>query len=210
MRSSNTRQLRLLARISNAQARRFLEELANLPDSNEGAARFEKWFGDFVPVSTSIELGSVSADDGVASSDTSRIVFVKHPDRRFLDLRERLRQIWAEPDTKTKEWMIFLFRLDPTMSVDMMSFPPPPTGFQQSVIYLLKNADKTRVCGNPKCRTPYFWASRTSQKFCNEHCALPAQRQSKLRWWKENGREWRESNKKKQRTREKVKIKPRL
>jgi hypothetical protein len=51
------------------------------------------------------------------------------------------------------------------------------------------SADRFGFCGNPQCQTPYFMAGRSSQKFCSEPCAEPAQRAHKRAWWAEHGAE---------------------
>jgi hypothetical protein len=62
--------------------------------------------------------------------------------------------------------------------------PPRRTPFEESLFHLQRIADRVRYCPNPECRgTPYFILSKKGQKYCSEPCALPAQRESKRKWW---------------------------
>jgi hypothetical protein len=58
-------------------------------------------------------------------------------------------------------------------------------------------APRMRSCDNPKCRHPFFIASRETQKFCSAKCAELAERQRKLRWWRKYGNKWRTSRRRK-------------
>jgi hypothetical protein len=189
--STNTKR-RYLAKISPLQARRFLEELANVGDTELAENRFNNQYADFFPDAG--YLSEITVVDPGLSQGSGFVVSGSM--RPLLGLRDRLRQVWSEPDPGAKEWMTFLLRLEPSMSVDMMAVPPAPNGFQQSVIYLLKNGNRARRCENLTCTSPYFWAARKSQKFCNDGCALPAKQAAKRKWWTQNGSDWRTSKKK--------------
>jgi hypothetical protein len=63
----------------------------------------------------------------------------------------------------------------------------PLTPFEAAMFYLqTKLIDKLRLCPNPRCPAPYFFATKKGQKFCSTVCAEPAQRESKRKWWNEN------------------------
>jgi hypothetical protein len=59
---------------------------------------------------------------------------------------------------------------------------------------LLRYSQDLGICANEKseknprgtCVTPYFIKYRPQQQFCCEDCTLPAQRESKRRWWNEH------------------------
>jgi hypothetical protein len=72
-----------------------------------------------------------------------------------------------------------------------LPLPPEPLPIEQAFEYLLKHHDKTRHCPCPGCPTPYFFATRHTQRYCSEKCAQGSQKQSKRKWWAEHGPEWR-------------------
>lgn len=193
-----------LACITAKKAREFLIELANLRDGAAAAERFETRFKEFQRLSesglqTSADLQTLTVrsdcTDAAASLIGAGTIDLLRNHALFA-MRDELRLIWATRDLTTKEWRIFLFRLDPNISVDLLSAmgAPPPNAFHQAVMYLFKWAAKTRVCRNPDCSSRYFLAQRKTQKYCSEDCALPAQRACKRDWWRKHGPEWRRRN----------------
>jgi hypothetical protein len=68
---------------------------------------------------------------------------------------------------------------------------------------LLRYSQDLGICANEKsdknpggtCVTPYFIKYRPQQQFCSEECALPAQRESKRRWWSEHRKDWLKASK---------------
>ena len=66
-------------------------------------------------------------------------------------------------------------------------FAGVPDKFLMVMIYALKHVHLLRYCANPDCKEPYFVGKRASQIFCSEGCAQPAQRDAKLKWWREHG-----------------------
>jgi len=182
-----------LARISARNAKLFLVELVNLRDGNEAAERFE---GRFAQFRRSSGIQTFTTDIGCideAQFPGWQTVDLKHHD--LFAMRDHLRLIWETRDLKTKEWRIFLFRVDPSMGVDLLMNPPPPNPFQQAVMYLLKWASKARTCHNRSCSSRYFFQVRKSQKYCSEDCAHLAECASKRRWWRKKGTSWREKRK---------------
>jgi hypothetical protein len=55
-------------------------------------------------------------------------------------------------------------------------------------------SERLRVCARPECPHPYFVARHLKQQYCNDSCAAWGQRQWKLRWWAEHGKDWRNRN----------------
>ena len=51
--------------------------------------------------------------------------------------------------------------------------------------------DLLAECGNPDCDSPLFIRLRPQQDYCSPGCSKWAQRQWKIKWWNEHGREWR-------------------
>lgn len=65
---------------------------------------------------------------------------------------------------------------------------PPLTAFEQAMAYLHAHIHQALRCPNPDCPAKHFLADRKNQKYCSEHCAGIAQRESKKRWWRQEGR----------------------
>lgn len=120
-------------------------------------------------------------------------------------LRNAVRAIWEAPDKRQKQRRVFylLERLaDSSNSLLVESsvsfYPPgqektlpPPTPFEQVMLYLLREDVHTSRCANRECPAPYFFPRRQGQKYCSIDCALPAQRKYKRDWWSTKGKEWR-------------------
>jgi len=118
---------------------------------------------------------------------------------RILGLRDRLRWVWEQLDVRSKEHGVFRIQQEIFSHEDeafaILDLPPgpvpPPTPFEETLLYLLKWAHRTRVCSNKECPARYFVAGRSSQKYCSEVCARPAQQEYKRQWWAKAGKEWR-------------------
>lgn len=182
-----------LASVTQSDAKAFLRELVNLSDEPAAVRRFvEGKFARFLPWARlpTTEIGEIALDE---SSPSAGQIAVKLRNDPLLSLRNALRSIWTEPDSKTKQWQIFLLGAESTMAGEFVRVIPAPTAFQQVVVFLLGWAEKTSICQNPDgCPAPYFLATRRGQKFCGEECTKPASRNYKLRWWQRNGKAWRE------------------
>jgi len=54
----------------------------------------------------------------------------------------------------------------------------------QLLIAILENWPFMAVCGNPECKTPYFFSKRSTQKYCERgECTRYAVRKKALKWW---------------------------
>jgi hypothetical protein len=110
-------------------------------------------------------------------------------------LHHHLCRVWDQPDQRTREWGVFLLLLltmgeAGSRHLTLLGFPdplPPPTLFEQALMWFVDVRDRARHCPNPDCPAPYYFAKRRSQKYCSDSCALPAQREFKRRWWAEHG-----------------------
>jgi hypothetical protein len=184
---------RNLARISRRKARQFLQELANLRDAADATGRFEHNFKEFLNRDDGQGYTLAQIETGGCEESLERTITLDDRYGPLSDLREELRTIWTTPDLKVREWRIFLFGADPTVSVSLAAAigPPVPTPFQQALVHLFKCAATMTCCSNKECPAPYFFARRKSQKFCSDICALPAQREQKRRWWSHHGEKWR-------------------
>jgi hypothetical protein len=117
-------------------------------------------------------------------------------------LHEHLCHVWDQPDPRTREWGVFLLLLlvrgeAGSRHLTVLGFPgplPPPTPFEKALLWFVDVRDRARHCPNPDCPAPYYFATRRSQKYCSDRCALPAQREFKRRWWAEHGAERRQRN----------------
>jgi hypothetical protein len=133
---------------------------------------------------------------------------------------------WIEPNPNTRVWGWAIFRTNlagfwhPTRRsgglgdseylnlrheesgtfISRVPHPPEPLPIEQAFEYLLKHHDKTRHCPYPGCPTPYFFATRHTQRYCSEKCAQGGQKQSKRKWWTEHGPEWRKQTKRETKT----------
>lgn len=55
----------------------------------------------------------------------------------------------------------------------------------QLVLAILENWPHMAVCGNPECPAPYFFAKRSTQRYCERgECTRYAVRKKALKWWK--------------------------
>ncbi len=116
-----------------------------------------------------------------------------------MSIHTRLREAWDAPDQRHREWYIFRLRWDYWKEIVManivgkklsewskMQGPPEITPFEAAVFHLQRISDRLRHCQNPNCHSPYFIAMKRGQKYCDEVCARPAQREAKRKWWREN------------------------
>ena len=104
-------------------------------------------------------------------------------------LAHQLRRIWTETNLDSKDWYIyelrrcFYQRAEPERSRQIPAPPPSPSEFQTALLYLKDNADRTRVCKNPKCEEmPYYFADHRNAIYCSKECADWAKREARIRW----------------------------
>jgi hypothetical protein len=94
---------------------------------------------------------------------------------------------WDARTLRVREW--YLHDAESFYHRVTNRFADPPTHatpIEALVYYFRRNAERALHCPNPDCVAPYFFATKKGQKYCSDICALPAQRESKLRWWREN------------------------
>ena len=127
----------------------------------------------------------------------------------MLQLREAVRSLWTAPDLRTKRWgalrildeMVFQEDQSNAYAWPFWKFPgrvvclPPPTTFEQALLYLIRPGVRTCLCANKECPAPFYFPSRRSQRYCSAECALPSQQAYKRRWWNEHGKTWRKRRK---------------
>jgi hypothetical protein len=192
----------LAIRLSAADATRFLVELANLSDEGKALNRFKRRFRGILE--NSVPKGLVrhwwinTAGD---EYDPERSEEVLEATLWLLPLRNTLQRIWRAPDSRTKDWGVFMvcrhffgqgdgsLLTDPPLADTGDGFLRlrPPSLCEQAFLHLPKIADLMKYCANPECPAPYFIAARRSQKYCSAVCSEPALRESKRRWWVEYG-----------------------
>jgi hypothetical protein len=105
-------------------------------------------------------------------------------DRRILEFRDAVRRAWKAPDKRSR-----LYAVIPMLARFARREGSPESAIERALFYLLDDGHLARVCGNAECPAPYYWARRPNQKYCSGDCALPAQRETKLRWWQTKGAE---------------------
>lgn len=184
------------------KAREFLLELANLLDEKGAMKRFEErwryWFQAEIPTHLVYDWAIQGEEEEVAElSEEERL-------RKYwlVPLRSIVRHVWRS-DSRTKTWGIFslLERLFGVGFRDAETGPwttttqwhqgydlPAESNCERTFNHL---KDRTAVCGNKDCLTPYFFPVRSTQKYCSPECAAPAQREFKRGWWNRKGPVWR-------------------
>ena len=70
-----------------------------------------------------------------------------------------------------------------------------PDPFLQALYRARSVAHRMQICAGPACQHPFFLAVRRTQKFCSKACAAPAKQESKNRWWRRKGGQWRAKRK---------------
>jgi hypothetical protein len=203
--STKIRPSNLAARNPSQMATKLLEGLANLQDGDD----LLKWLRtNFPHVLTDLTSGIVrmQTDDpeeyeynAPCSDDASKCKYLLRP------LGATLRAIWQAPDRRTKEWGMFRISqdffhrgagslihspLDNSWDL-LLTQVKPPTQTERLLLEFVRVAELTHYCANPDCKTPYFIASKRSQKYCSTPCRAYGNRELKLRWWREKGSQWR-------------------
>lgn len=64
----------------------------------------------------------------------------------------------------------------------------PETDLHKACYFLLQNADRAKVCGNPECPAPYFVARKAIQRYCSPDCLKVFQQQWSRDWWERVGK----------------------
>jgi len=197
-------------------AKKFLSEFVNLREEPEAGKKFITRYAGSWPVPGRITASLIAENiDRAPGAKPEKEQINDFLHRHWLlPLRDSLRNVWEVPDTRTKFWgALRILDEDLFSEIPGHFFPawkrpgnavplPPPTLFEQALQYLCRPDVNTGVCANSGCPAPYFFPSRSNQKYCSQVCALPAQRGSKQRWWAQNGSRWRRQSRKR-RTRKK-------
>jgi hypothetical protein len=187
-------------------ARQFLEELANTSDID--LSRFERRFGRVFKPEVPIEVvrnWMFHFEEGDPHDLSDDEVIRKY---WLMPLRKAIRMVWSLPDLRSKQWAIhkiieqFLIRGDRRFffapmaegySDAFLDSLEPPSPLER--IFEILTAERfhhlARICAEPECPHPYFFAKRSWTKFCSEVCAQPAQREAKKKWWNETGKRMR-------------------
>jgi hypothetical protein len=185
-------------------ARAFLKELANLGDHPEALRRFRKLFGAWMPQlgykrvgATIKQITNVTVIEGPEGSKTQRrqITVEEFEDDQLRSFRDSLQRVWKGRDERDRRYSLFVFLQHVYQYQAAARFwtaePPLMSKLEAAVLYFLENTRTAQTCLNPECPARYFFASRRSQRYCSEACAVPAQREHKRQWWAKHGRVWR-------------------
>jgi hypothetical protein len=130
----------------------------------------------------------------------------------LMPLRATLRALWRASDSGTKKWGMFRISQDffHQGNAGLIQSPldnswdflltevKPPSQTERLLLELVDLAEYTRYCDRPDCSAPYFIASNRGQKYCSTDCRDHAQREFKLKWWKEKGSQRRASKTKRE------------
>ncbi len=164
------------------RAATFLEGLANLDTSNsQRVEAFVKRFADLLP----------TFDPKKPASDRSSSL--THFE---IDVKSMLEGVWKEPIPYMKEAALMRVAAHEA-TYEVKKGRMRKDNFLMVLLFAVKNAHLLHYCQNPNCKKPYFVAQRASQVYCSVRCAEPAQREAKIRWWREHGDERRKTSRKK-------------
>jgi hypothetical protein len=198
---------RTLVRITPVEGRTFLYELANLSDDPKTVMRFARKFAHILPrMKEGLFQKELLEGSDVPLSIRENLPWKTLGEKRtpywLVLIRTGVQKIWRAPDIRSREWFIYRLSdvafvqyiypasLHPNLwSPDSMAPMPPPTPFEQAIGYLRKHVQRLAYCENPTCSAPFFFNTRSSQKYCSEDCARPSQREFKRRWWTKNKKE---------------------
>ncbi len=192
------------------RAATFLEGLANLDTSNsQKVEAFVKRFEDLLPTLTP-GVGEVrdllfrpatrDRQGFIATSELDR----KKPasDRSSSltqfenELKSMLERLWKEPTPFIIEARLMRVA-GHEANYEAEKGRLVKDNFLMVLLFAIKHAHLLHYCQNPECKKPYFVAQRASQVYCSVQCAEPAQREAKIRWWREHGDERRKKSRKK-------------
>ncbi len=180
------------------RAELFLERLANLQCANPRKLQvFLGTFSDLLPAQGPALDPEEPRIFGV-NPDAFREAMGKPDYFLWIEAQPMLREVWKEPAALLKESGLMM------LAATYMKACEPKAGlrpkgadrFLMVLLYALKHVHLLRYCANPGCKEPYFVARRGSQIYCGSPCAAPAQKEAKLKWWRERGIEWREKSRK--------------
>jgi hypothetical protein len=116
-------------------------------------------------------------------------------------MRRYLRRAWDATEQRDRDWHIYRLRewfwkaayqqhsWGKARAVDveeLADVPPRLTPVEAVISHFVRSTNRWRHCPSEECPTPYFFATKKGQKYCSTVCALPAQREAKRRWWREN------------------------
>jgi len=208
MNSSNKNESHVLAtKPLSTRSKRLLESIANLPDDHTSGLRLLHNNFPYVLADLPSRFVQKEAtfDDGASYPYFSVTRDMKSKYKcLLLPLRNRLRVLWRLPDRHAKllgmlriEQDFFLqgderLQHDPLCNEwDFHLTQRPPSRTERLLLQFLDLADYARMCTGSDCTSPYFIASRRSQKYCSPRCARESQREFKRRWWANNGTQWR-------------------
>jgi hypothetical protein len=188
-----------LQTLAPALLQEFATELVNLPMGSTGSvAAFVRRFADFGLFEPRIITRRYPSP-----REAAKAITVPY-------LHQIFRAIWVEPNIKNRQWGAMILRIEwcqmriPDLALTLRDedgvkrIPPPPpeTGVERALDFLLKYHHRTRYCPSPGCPAPYFFARRHSQRYGSEDCAQAAERETKRKWWIEHGTAWRKKRKK--------------
>ena len=178
----------LAKRIPDRRALKFIDRFVNARDRT-GLHAVEKGFPAF--------LEGIDVKEAASPEDPGGLLqaLLRHAweiedlrERRYAlyGIREALVACYLRSDARRRFGPGFENWKSPELRNALIAAPHP---FEQALDALQEVSRKMSVCRNPECqRRRFFLAERKNQKHCSTDCARYSQRESKRKWWSENGR----------------------
>jgi hypothetical protein len=171
----------------------LFKDVANLyPDDEEMVRKIQTKWPELVPEVSKLDLPPVASGNANSWPEA---------DKQLLAMGQLMRSLCfgLVPDADWKAQQV-LFPADGLQraSVDWKYRKivyTPQTTVERVLYFLLQNADRVKRCANMECTRPFFIATQPNERYCSDACAQNVQRLAKAAWWKESGKEWRESKK---------------
>jgi hypothetical protein len=210
MRKSGEYPLAKQSKIADKKLQEFVTLLVNaesqLPDSSEHY--FFQKFKEFFPSEEERREIAARMAPGFRRKQISyaRLVDTEVPQlyyRTFVKyLKEGLQAVWEAGEEYTAEWRLFWLRSNVQELIGRPYKPglePPPIDLpiQQALHWLRQRFSKLKKCANPDCSSPFFIAGHGKQQYCSDLCAHAATLESRRKWFREHGAEWRKRTNKK-------------
>lgn len=176
----------LASKVSADRLETLLVELANVRGADDSIRRFLSKYGEMLSDFPSADK-LLSPHVGTSRDQLEKL--------RIQSLSSHLQYLWRQKTVEAKQFrvatLIGLAQQTGTPGFLVATQVVQPGTFGQALLHLLRSADRLRVCGNPMCRTPYFFRKRRKQTYCSDGCAEFGQKKAKQKWWSDKGDEWR-------------------
>lgn len=175
-------------RKSAIEAKRFLEEFANIRDEPKAWGRFWEKFETAFPPGAFAVMQLAAASYDTPWSGRTQETDVEARNAAISYMRGLLREAWEIPNAelRRKQWKIIRlrerFHQSCVANYEQMTEPPPDSLMDYALSHLLRVMKNAKVCENRKCATQrYFIAAKSTKRHCSGVCAGPAHK----KYWEE-------------------------